>query len=384
MDEALDKKLEGFKASGETILVIAQTTAPERSAVHKWVETNPSAAVRAWVHESRSVGSDRQLHLIKPDADPAAGAEAQVKKSKPKAAQKAAPPPRAAVADGPKRKSLAKQRRNERRAEARRLAEGGAPAAVVAAAAAAPIPRGLAFHGTIAAVSKVGAEKKGKKRKADDDGVDPYAGMSRREKAKAMKVAAEAAEAAAPAAAATKAPAAAPKRKADDDGVDPYAGMSRREKAKAIKAAEAAAEAAGTAAGGDDGDEAAARKAATKAKNEAAKAAKKARFAAQAGELAGQPAVGAGEEWAAGDGGGGGGERAASSGEGGQTAGRPDFKRFEDGRYVAFVGQLAYTATEEDIRRHFAANLAGSDSAVKSVRCVPRDSNSTHHPSCFV
>ena len=84
MDVALDKQLEDFKrARGRRKLVLTRTTAAERSAVHKWVETNPSAAVREWEHRSRTVGGDRQLHLIKPCSEVAQdGNKTQVNNAK--------------------------------------------------------------------------------------------------------------------------------------------------------------------------------------------------------------------------------------------------------------------------------------------------------------
>jgi hypothetical protein len=74
-------QLEAFAKSELLTLSIAETTPAQRSAAHSWIETHPDAAVRAWVHVSKTVGGERVLHISRDRAEVPGGVEVADKAS---------------------------------------------------------------------------------------------------------------------------------------------------------------------------------------------------------------------------------------------------------------------------------------------------------------
>jgi len=62
-------QLQRFKRSTELVLLLHDTTAAERGAVHSWCEEHSDAAVRAWKHTSKTVGTSRVMTVVKPGGD---------------------------------------------------------------------------------------------------------------------------------------------------------------------------------------------------------------------------------------------------------------------------------------------------------------------------
>ena len=98
-------QLQRFKRSTELVLLLHDTTAAERGAVHSWCEEHSDAAVRAWKHTSKTVGTSRVMTVVKPGGDansvqeapekPVQIAEPPAKRPRSPPAEAGAPPPRA-------------------------------------------------------------------------------------------------------------------------------------------------------------------------------------------------------------------------------------------------------------------------------------------------
>ena len=59
-------KLKKFqKSRSEVVFVIKDTTAPDRSAIHAWVEDHADPIVRGWGHTSKTVGTERVMTITK-------------------------------------------------------------------------------------------------------------------------------------------------------------------------------------------------------------------------------------------------------------------------------------------------------------------------------
>ena len=58
-------RLKRFYKSPEQVLIFKDTTAPDRSAIHKWVEGHDDPVVRGWGHTSKTVGTSRVMTVTK-------------------------------------------------------------------------------------------------------------------------------------------------------------------------------------------------------------------------------------------------------------------------------------------------------------------------------
>jgi hypothetical protein len=84
-------RLDEFAASAYERMELTGTTPADRSATHTWVEEHANATIKAWGHESATVGGERVLILTKPAGTPApagAGATALPAKKKKKKKKK--------------------------------------------------------------------------------------------------------------------------------------------------------------------------------------------------------------------------------------------------------------------------------------------------------
>jgi hypothetical protein len=87
-------RLDEFAASAYERMELTGTTPADRSATHTWVEEHANATIKAWGHESATVGGERVLILTKPAGTPApagAGATALPAKKKKKKKKRKGP-----------------------------------------------------------------------------------------------------------------------------------------------------------------------------------------------------------------------------------------------------------------------------------------------------
>jgi hypothetical protein len=64
-DASVISRLKRFHKSSEQVLIFEDTTAPDRSAVHEWVEGHDDPIVRGWGHTSKTVGTSRVMTVSK-------------------------------------------------------------------------------------------------------------------------------------------------------------------------------------------------------------------------------------------------------------------------------------------------------------------------------